>query len=271
MTSKFKIKEIRASSIITKSNLPATDYVINPYVGCLHSCIYCYAVFMKRFTNHYEKWGTFIDVKINGPELVPKNTEKYKNKFILLSSVTDAYLPLEKKYQLTRKILHNLIPLEPKLGIQTKSNLVLRDLDLLKQFKDCEVGFTITTLDDNIRKKIEPLASSISQRISALEKLHSEKINTYVFIGPIMPFLTDWKKIILNTKHCVNTFMFENLNVNGIIWNSLRLFLNIYYPELLKEYEKICFTKNNYWKIVEQDIKSFCKTNNINCKIYFHH
>ncbi len=271
MVNEFNIKEIKASSIITKSNLPATDYVINPYVGCLHSCIYCYAVFMKRFTNHLEKWGCFIDVKINAPDLIPKETKKYQNKFVFLSSVTDAYLPLEKKYQLTRKILSKLIPLEPNLGVQTKSDLVLRDIDLLKQFSNCEVGFTITTLDDDLRKKIEPITSSVTDRIKALEKLYSEKINTYVFIGPIMPFLTDWKKIILETKHCVNVFMFENLNVKGTIWVNIKIFLQKYCPELLKEYEKIYFTKNNYWQEVEEEIKRFCENENVKYKIYFHH
>jgi DNA repair photolyase len=141
----MEMREIKAKSILTKSNLPDADYVINPYVGCTHSCIYCYARFMKRFTGHKEEWGKFVDVKINAPELIPEKTLKYKNKFIFLASVTDAYLPLEIKYQLTRKILEKLIPLQPNLGVQTKSDLIIRDIDLLKQFKKCEVGITITT------------------------------------------------------------------------------------------------------------------------------
>ena len=146
----MKIKEIQASSIITKSNLPDADYVINPYVGCMHSCIYCYARFMKRFTGHTEEWGKFVDVKVNAPDLIPAKTSKYRGKSIFLASVTDAYLPLERKYQLTRKILEKLIPLQPNLGVQTKSDLDVRDIDLLKQFKNCEVGFMITTLEERL-------------------------------------------------------------------------------------------------------------------------
>ena len=99
----IRIKQIQASSIITSSNLPDADYVINPYVGCTHSCLYCYARFMKRFTDHTEKWGEFVDVKLNAPELIParssKNSKssKYSGKSIFLSSVTDAYMPLERK------------------------------------------------------------------------------------------------------------------------------------------------------------------------------
>lgn len=168
--------------------------MINPYVGCMHRCFYCYARFMKRFTNHKEEWGDFVDVKINAPELVPEKTQKYKGKEIFLSSVTDAYHPLEKKYKLTRQILQKLIPLEPDLCIQTKSDLVLRDIDLIKQFESRRVGFTITTLDDDLRREIEPFASAVENRIKALEKLKENGIPTYVFIGPILPFLTDWKK-----------------------------------------------------------------------------
>lgn len=267
----MKIKEIQAVSIITKSNLPEADFVINPYVGCMHQCLYCYARFMKRFTGHAEEWGKFVDVKINAPNLIPAKTAKYKGKSIFLSSVTDAYLPLERKYQLTRKILEKLIPLQPNLGVQTKSDLVLRDIDLLKQFKKCEVGFTITTMDDNLRKEVEPFASSVQNRIKALEKLKAAGIKTYVFIGPILPFLTDWKKIILETKNCSDLYMFENLNVSGGIWDSVKKWLKVKHSDLLKDYESIYFSKSDYWDKIEEEIKQFCKEQKVDYKIYFHH
>ena len=178
----MKLKEIQASSIITKSNLPDADYVINPYVGCMHSCIYCYARFMKRFTGHVEPWGDFVDVKINAADLIPAKTIKYKNKSIFLSSVTDPYLSFERKYELTRKILEKLVPLQPHLGIQTKSNLIIRDIDLLGKFEHCEAGLTITTTDDSVRKEIEPCTSSVQDRIEALKKFKEANIKTYVFI-----------------------------------------------------------------------------------------
>lgn len=267
----MKVREIKTNSIITKSNLPESDYVINPYIGCMHSCIYCYACFMKRFTGHKEPWGSFVDVKINAAELIPENTTKYKDKSIFMSSVTDAYLPLERKYELTRNILKKLVTLQPDLGIQTKSHLVLRDIDILKQFKHCEVGITMTTLDDVIRREIEPFTSSVTDRIAALKKLKESNIRTYVFIGPIMPLLTDWKKIILETKRFANYYMFENLNVRGSIWESVKKWLKAKHPDLLKDYEKIYFSKNDYWDIVEDEIKQFCKQHKIEHKIFFHH
>lgn len=267
----IKVKEIKAKNIITKSNLPEADYVINPYTGCVHSCIYCYARFMKRFTGHEEKWGHFIDAKINAPDLIPKETKKYEGKRIFISSVTDAYNPLEMKYELTRKILEKLIPLNPELGILTKSDLVLRDIDLLKQFKSCEVGLTITSLDDNIRKEIEPFASPVEKRIEALKRLKQKGISAYVFIGPILPFITDWKKIIEQTRTFADFYMFENLNVRGSIWNSIKEWLKEKHPELLENYRQIYFKKNDYWNKVENEIREFCKEQKIDGRIYFHH
>ncbi len=267
----IKIREIKAKSIISKSNLPDADYVINPYVGCMHLCFYCYARFMKRFTGHTESWGKFVDVKVNAPDLIPVKTSKYRGKSIFLASVTDPYIPLERKYQLTRKILEKLIPLQPDLGIQTKSDLVLRDIDLLRQFKNCEVGLTITTLDDNLRKEIEPFASPVKNRIKALEKLKEAGIKTYVFIGPILPFFTDWKKIVYSTKESVDLYMFENLNTAGTVWSSVKNWLGEKHPSLLEEYEHIYFTKNNYWDKVEEEIELFCIEQKVDFKIYFHH
>lgn len=267
----MKLGEVKAKQIITKSNLPDADYVINPYVGCMHSCIYCYARFMKRFSGHNEDWGTFVDAKINAPDLIPEKTSKYKGKSIFMSSVTDPYHSFERKYGLTRKILEKLIPLEPNLGIQTKSDLIARDVDLLKQFKHCEAGLTITTTNDNIRKEVEPFTASIGKRIEALKTLKEAGIRTYVFIGPIFPYLTDWKDIMLKTKKYADFYMLENLNVRGSVWDSIKIWLKEKHPELLKKYEEIYFAKSGYWDEVEREIGNFCQENNIDCRIYFHH
>lgn len=128
----MKIKEIKSSSYISKSKLPDADYVINPYVGCPHKCIYCYAEFMKRFSGHSgEEWGDFLDVKrcgkaINGTSFCETDT-------LLFGSVTDAYNPFEKKYRITRNILEQLVTCKARIEILTKSDLVLRDIDIFKK------------------------------------------------------------------------------------------------------------------------------------------
>jgi DNA repair photolyase len=98
------------------------------------------------------------------------------------------------------------------LGIQTKSDLILRDIYVLLRFKKCETGLTITTLDDTVREEVEPYTASVARRIAALEKLKATGLRTYVFTGPIFPFLTDWKAIVMATRHAADFYMFENLN-----------------------------------------------------------
>ena len=267
----IKTTEIYSKSIITKSNLPDADYVINPYVGCSHACIYCYARFMRRFTGHNEKWGQFIDVKINSEEIFPKQIEKYSGKSFFLSSVTDPYNPLEKKYRITRKILKKIIPIQPILCIQTKSALVTRDIDLLQQFKKCMVGLTITSNTDEVTKILEPGASGFNEKISTLKKLNDNDIDTYVFIGPILPFITDWKKIIETTKKYVNTFMFENANLHGTIWKDVKNIINSKFPNLSENYEEFYSNRINYWENEEKRIIDFCNSDKLKYKIYFNH
>lgn len=267
----MKIKETKAKSIIVKSKLPDTDFVINPYIGCMHGCIYCYARFMKTYTGHEESWGHFVDVKINATDLIPEKTDKYKGKSILISSVTDPYHPVDIKYKLTRKILEKLIPLQPDLNILTKSDLVLRDIDLLKQFKKCLIAISLSFLNEKNRKQLEPLATISERRINALKKLHKTGIETAVFISPIFPEITDWQEIIKKTKKFTNEYWFENLNPYFSIQDNIIKFLKKNYPKLVIKYKKIWAKKHDYWDKEEKNIRKFCRNNKLVCKIYFHH
>ena len=128
----------------------------------------------------------------------------------MISSVTDAYQPIEAKYKLTRKCLEGLLEHQFPVGILTKSPLVLRDLDLIKEFKDIEVGITVTTNDEKIRKVFEPQAPSITARINALKKLHNNGINTYAFIGPVLPMNPE--ALLENINPHVDSIIIDRMN-----------------------------------------------------------
>jgi len=266
-----KIAEVPVRSIITPSRLPASDYVVNPYVGCSHSCMYCYARFMRRFTGHSEKWGSFVDVKINATDVLPANLEKYRNTSVFFSSVTDPYLPVESKYRLTRGLLERLLPAQPEIGIQTKSALVLKDIDILRRFERCSVGLTITTLDDAVRKQIEPFTSSVAKRIDALKTLHESGIRTYAFIGPVFLQLTDWKAIIAAVRPHVDEVMFENLNLHGTIKQEVFAYIQTHHPDLLDAYRGIYAKGSMYWEDAEREIGDFCRREEVPHRIFFHH
>jgi DNA repair photolyase len=265
----MKIKEIKVKSAIVKSNLPGGGFVINPYIGCSHGCSYCYARFMKRFTGHKEEWGSFVDVKTNAHETIPKNTDRYRDRSIIIGSVCDPYQPIEKRYRITRKIIKKLIPLQPKLEILTKSDLVLRDVDLLGMFKEVTVVISLSTLNESHRRILEN-ATSATRRMDALRELHEHGIKTVLFISPILPGLTDWEEMILTTKGFVDGYWFENLNLYLSIKKNIFDFLNKINHKLIDRYKEI-YSNSEYWKREERRIRMFCDEKKVEYHVYFHH
>ena len=259
----MKIKEIMVKSVLSRSRIYGVSYAINPYVGCAHGCVYCYARFMKRYTGHEkDRWGEFVDVKINAPTVLAKETRKARPGPILISSVTDAYQFLEKKYEVTRRILEVLTRRNFPILILTKSSLVTRDIDLLKKFGHCEVGFTIVTLDDTVREKFEPKASPIKDRLEALWELHQEGILTYGFIGPLLPYLSDdtIEDLIVKLKEVgCSSIMVDRLNIKYGNWKSIKETLQKNYPKLLKKYEEVLFLKSDYFEKLRHKIINIAK------------
>lgn len=183
------VEEVYTKTILSKSKV--FEYTINPYIGCEHACTYCYARFMKRFTDHKEEWGKFVDVKINAPTLLKQEVQKKRPGRVWISGVCDPYQPLEKKYELTKRCLEILLKHRWPATIQTKSPLVLRDVETLKKFDKLEIGLSITTADENIRRIFEPNAPPIEQRIENLEKLHFAGTKTFAMIAPLLPKAED--------------------------------------------------------------------------------
>jgi len=265
----MKINFREAKSIITKSNIPQIDFVINPYTGCQHGCIYCYAEFMIRFTNHKgDKWGEFLDIKHF--ELDKIKPQKYDGKRILLSSVTDPYLPLEKKYQNTRKILEKLVGTNAEITILTKSKLVTRDIDLFKRFKNIKVGISISILDETFAKVTERAATKPMERLEAIKKISDAGVSTWIFISPFFPEITNYKAIIEESIAYTDSYSFENLNFRPHNISRIIRTIKEYYPEFLSKYKEI--QKNrSYWDILEEEIRSYCESMKLNYKIEFHH
>lgn len=266
----MKINIIQCKSLLTKSRLPEVEYCINPYIGCLHGCIYCYARFMKRFTGHTEKWGEFVDVKINAQEVLKKElSRKIKRGTILLGSVTDAYQLIEKKFQLTRSILDILLKHDLSISILTKSNLVIRDIDLLSNFSDCEVGLTITTLNEEMRKIFEPHSSSSQQRLKTLKTLHEAGIRTYGFVGPILPEITNLRSILIALQDKVDFIMMETLNMKCGNRQNIKMVLQRKYPRFPSLYET--GLNQTYWDKVERKAKTLTNELNIPLKGFYRH
>lgn len=247
------IQETNVKSILSKSNLPVCEYSVNPYVGCTHGCKYCYAAFMKRFTGHREPWGTFLDVK-TWPEI--KNPEKYAGKELFLGSVTDPYLPQEEIYGRTRTLLMQLQGSGAKISIATKSDLILRDLDLIKTFPEARVSWSVNTLDEAFRSDMDQ-AAPIERRLAAMEAFYRAGIRTTCFVSPIFPGITDIEAIIRRVKKQCHLIWLENLNLRGSYKTVIMNYIQDTYPQLFPLYREIyCNGNRSYWEMLDRRLKT---------------
>lgn len=275
MSRDVKIREIQCKSAVGKCGFPGGGLCTNPYVGCGHGCVYCYARFMKRFTGHTEEWGTFVDVKINIAEVLKKQLQspRLKGEVIYIGTVTDPYQPIEEEYRLTRSILKVLLNYKNPVCILTKSDLLLRDLDLLKQFKEIDINFTITTLNEKWKKLVEPNSPTIKQRLQAIEKLVSEGITAFAMMGPYWPIFTDAEKLFREFKKAGVSHVFtESFNTVGGNWTGVEIVLRKHYPQFLSEIRETLFNKKKFYEFyndAENKIKQLSKKYRIPVTIYF--
>ena len=252
------ISEIEVQSVMTKSSLPVGGFSVNPYVGCPHACKYCYASFMKRFTGHTEPWGTFLDVKHWKPIA---NPHKYDGQRIVIGSVTDGYNPYEEEFCRTRRLLEELKGTNAEIMICTKSDLVLRDLDLLKKFPKVTVSWSINTLDEQFRMDMDR-AVSIERRIEAMKKVYEAGIRTVCFVSPIFPGITDVKSIIGRVRDFADLIWLENLNLRGQFKGTIMSYIRENHPDVYALYDEIYNKKRmDYWESLEKEISMFAKQN----------
>ena len=248
------VKEIETKNVLTKSNLPVSDYSVNPYGGCAHACKYCYASFMKRFTGHTEPWGEYVDIKRWSAIRRP---ERYAGKELFIGSVTDPYQPLEETYRRTRTLLEQMQGSGCKISIATKSDLVLRDLDLIRTFPNARVSWSINTLDEGFRREMDE-AVSIERRLAAMKTFHDAGIRTTCFISPVFPGITDVPAIIRKVKAQCNLVWLENLNLRGSYKAVILDYIKEKRPDLLPLYQKI-YQRNDrsYWAILDEEMRYF--------------
>ena len=256
--SSILIREVETKNIMTKSTLPVGGFSVNPYVGCTHGCKYCYASFMKRFTGHTEQWGTFLDVK-RWPAI--KNPWKYRGQRVVIGSVTDGYNPQEEQFGNTRRILEQLKGSGAEILICTKSDLVVRDLELLKTMGKVTVSWSINTLDEQFRADMDQ-AVSIERRLSAMKKVYDAGIRTVCFISPVFPGITDFEAIFERVRNQCDLVWLENLNLRGGFKKDIMDYIQEKYPDLVSLYDAIYNKKDrSYFQMLEQKAKRLAGNN----------
>jgi DNA repair photolyase len=245
------VREIVARSVLSKSRV--YEYTVNPYGGCQHGCSYCYARFMKRYSGHQEAWGEYVDVKVNAPEVLQKEIERKSRGEVWISGVCDPYQPLEKKYELTRRCLKILIGDDWPVTVQTRSPLVLRDIDLLRKSSKVEVGMSITTSDDKIRRLFEPYAPLVKERIRALGELHAAGIKTFVMIAPLLPKA---EGLVPDLVGKVDRVLVDRMNYNYADW-------------VYRKYKLEQSRSESYYNRAGQEICSSFRQQGVECQVLY--
>lgn len=270
------INRITAKSILNKSKI--TDYTVNCYTGCQHACIYCYARFMKKFTNHTERWGNFVDVKINAPQILEKQLHRLNtNGEVMMSSVCDGWQKTEEDFKISRRCLELLLNKSKlSLTILTKSSLIMRDFDIIEGFRDrVSLGITVTTIESSIQRLIEPYSSPTDKRVEILKEAKNRQINTYAFFGPIIPGFSETEEN-LNAVFKFLSFLgvskiyVDKLNYFNWFYRDIKAVLRPRYPRTFDRFFEPLRnpSKTNFYiSDLQSKVKGIAKKYNLENKI----
>ncbi len=257
----MRIIEIEVSSALSPSGLPDIDYALNPYLGCYHGCLYCYARLYTRDRYISDSWGEVVAVKKNLLSILQKEANSIKRGVVGIGTITDPYQPIESIYKLTRGSIELLAMKRFPISIQTKSSLILRDKDLLTKYRDLvDVGITITSVDNSMMF-LEPRASPPWARINTVRKLYEAGIRVWIFFGPIVPGINDdantIKEVVMIARETNSTLYYDPLHVKPFMWR------NRYLADIAKE------VRRYRWNELFVLIENFCKEYNVLCRPAF--
>ncbi|MHC4665278.1 MAG: SPL family radical SAM protein [Planctomycetota bacterium] len=244
---KVAIRRKECKTILNRTTI--CDYSLNCYTGCAHACVYCYARFMQRFHPHPEPWGRFVDVKVNAVDVLEHQLRRAVPGEVFVSSACDGWQPIEAEWKLTRRCCELLLEHGFQVNVLTKSALVLRDLDVFSG-RRAQIGTTVTTLDESLRKLWEPNSSTVQDRLRIIEQAHRAGLETAVMFGPLLPFLSDSQSSIDSMFTCaanlgIDVIWVDALNPRPKVWPAVAQLLREKFPELLSRYQQIMFNAKN--------------------------
>jgi len=229
-------------------------FQLDPYIGCEHHCYYCYAL-NKAETD----WTVEIQIHKDIHTQLSNEIESIDTQSIYIGWNSDAYQPLEADYHQTRQALELLAERGFPVCVLTKSDLVLRDMDLFKHMPGSSVGISIAFQNDHDRKLFEDDTPPNRKRLEALKKLHEEGIETYSLICPVMPFITDVGELISLAAPYSDTIWIYALSLDryeDLNWQNIRQILQEYYPEMVKKYKEIAFNSDHaYWTRLRSELQ----------------
>jgi len=265
-------REVSCKAALSSSGLPGLDYALNPYTGCGHACVYCYAPATLRYEGP-EPWGMFVNAKTGISRVLERELRRKRRGVVGISTVTDPYQPAEARLGLTRSCLEVLLSKNFPVCVQTKSSLVLRDLDLIRGFREKEVGLTVTTLDERVRAIIEPGASPPAERLKALKTLSDAGIPAWAFIGPMIPGVLgkgELAEVLEAVKEAGVTYvMLDRLRLKPGMWARLEPPLKRHAPDVLEACRSALFKNDGAFESLKAEAGAICERLRLPCEFNY--
>ena len=262
-------------SALTRSKIPSLDYALNPYIGCEHGCVYCYATFMARFARVEGEWGGFVGIKENAPAVLEREIPRRRPGVVCLGTVCDAYQPMERKTRLSRACLEAFVGADGfEVGILTKSDLVLRDLDVLSRLESPDVGFTITCLDDGLARAVEPVAPPPRRRLDAMKELAARGIPVWGFLGPVLPALADSEDAIAEViremdRAGASHVLVDRMNLYPKVWRRFRALVSRAFPDRLEALSAIRRAPGTYDAELTERVRAAARSVGVEADVCF--
>lgn len=268
----LEINEITINRILNPTSIDLGEYVINPYMGCEFACLYCYVRSNKVVRKREKPWGTYVDVRSNAPDLLEKEVLEKKPKNVLLGSTTECFQPIEKKFQLTRKLLEILNRYKVPYVILTRSPYIVDYIPLLNQGFCTRIYFTVNNFSHTLKQVLEPKSPSFSSRNNAVHALLDEGISVIPYYSPVIPWVTDIKEAF-STFETAERIEFEYLNFNFKNTTEIINNISLAIPALKEKFTSMLCERAFYeqiWKESDVEIERQASKVKKAYKIYNH-
>ncbi|HDI12894.1 MAG: radical SAM protein [Hadesarchaea archaeon] len=267
-----KYSFVTCKTALSTSKLPGLTYSLNPYIGCEHGCRYCYVPGVLNDRKLALEWGQSVKAKKNIPEVLAQEVKKKPKGVVGVSTVCDPYQPIEARLELTRKCIDILARQDFPVSIQTKSELVLRDIDLIVPGK-FDVGVTITTMNRKLARWLEPNAASPDKRAQVLEEFSAKGVETWLFLGPIIPEINDSeqsiREVIEVAARTKSLVLYDKLNLRQWVMERLNDTMEKIDPRPPDQEAKLIRKLSEIWHETQTRIESTCKEKGVRCEPAF--
>lgn len=267
-----EFSEVKITRILNPTSIDLGEYVINPFMGCEFSCLYCYVRSNRVISRKNKPWGEYVEIRINAPELLEKEIQIKKPKVVLLGSTTECFQPIEAKYQLTKRLLGVLHKYEVEYVILTRSPYIQEYLSLLKEGFCRKIYFTINRIIPEFKLKLEPGSPGFDLRDKAVNLLLDEGLPVIPYFSPLLPWISDINNIFLKFEKA-ESIEFECLNFSLQNIQEIINRIGLVDPILKLKYEKMLSERLFYaqtWQAVKKDIEKQAETAKKKYNIYIH-